>query len=96
MSSNKVASLPVSFQTLSLDHIDVFGNPFEVQQEKPRLGSLASMRTVGSLLALSAKSVITFRSQNSLIQVLILKLYGISRKMIICLHLSVIFTINHS
>ena len=61
MSSNKVLFLPASFQTLSLDHIDVFGNPFGIQEEKTKLNSSASTRTVASLLALSAKSVITSR-----------------------------------
>ena len=60
LSSNQIPFLPASFQTLNLDHIDVFGNPFETKDLK---NDLPTIKLGGrlSLLSVAAKAVINFR-----------------------------------
>ena len=61
MSSNEIRTLPESFQTLALDHIDVFGNPFEkINREIARKPESLTLK-VATLRAISAKSTIKFK-----------------------------------
>lgn len=61
LSSNEIRSLPVSFQALALDHIDVFGNPFESTPQEMSLSSGRLTMNVPTLLAVSAKCTIKFK-----------------------------------
>lgn len=60
VSSNEIRILPASFQNLALDHIDVFGNPFESIQGASLNTASLTVR-VPTLLAVCAKSTIKFR-----------------------------------
>ena len=61
VSSNEIRTLPESFQTLALDHIDVFGNPFERFQQEIALNPESLILKVATLRAISAKSTIKFK-----------------------------------
>ena len=61
ISSNEIRTLPESFQTLTLDHIDVFGNPFEKVQQEITLNPEDLTLKVATLRAISAKSTIKFK-----------------------------------
>lgn len=61
LSSNEIQSLPVSFQALALDHIDVFGNPFESTPQEMSINPERLTMNVPTLLAASAKSIIKFK-----------------------------------
>ncbi len=61
MSSNEIRTLPESFQTLALDHIDVFGNPFEKIEQEIALNPESLNLKVPTLRAISAKSTIKFK-----------------------------------
>jgi hypothetical protein len=60
LSSNQIPFLPASFQILNLDHIDVFGNPFETNDLKNDL-PINKLGSRLSLLSVAAKAVINFR-----------------------------------
>lgn len=61
LSCNQIRILPESFQALALDHIDVFGNPFENSSQEIPLNPGSLTIRVATLLAISAKSTIKFK-----------------------------------
>ncbi|XP_046437855.1 leucine-rich repeat protein 1-like [Daphnia pulex] len=65
VSSNEIRTLPESFQTLALDHIDVFGNPFEKIEQEIALNPESLNLKVPTLRAISAKSTIKFKLKYS-------------------------------
>ena len=60
VSQNKIESLPVSFHALRLDHIDVFGNPFN-RERTVSLDPAGLIHRVPDLVAIAAKATITLR-----------------------------------